>query len=182
VKDSVIRLNPICCSLRQIGALSRALGVVSLTAAVLQGCAPAAPPASTTRLYAIDQQGGAATCSVAPVTLVDGKDAAGTVNVANDGGWCAISVAESGNRPYSAGLLIEQPAHGKVYVHTVGDATRIDYTPDVGFTGADAFGLKFVPGSATLHVAVTVAAGPASVIATPPAPVPPAKPPKRSGT
>jgi hypothetical protein len=155
------------------------LGPVVVTASMLQGCAPPATPVSTTRLYYIDQQGGAASCQVAPVTLADGKEAAGTISVANDGGWCAISVA-AGNRPYAAGLLTQPPAHGKVYVHTVGDATRIDYTPDVGFTGADTYVVKFLPGAPTLRVAVTVTPGPASVVATPPTPVPAPTPPKRT--
>ena len=42
-------------------------------------------------------------------------------------------------KPYSAGLLIAEPMHGKVLIHSVGDNTRIDYTPDVRFAGADSF-------------------------------------------
>jgi len=151
-----------------------ALAIV-LTAAVVAGCTPPPPPqaTSTRRLYAIDQTGAAKTCSVPPVTLTGGQETSATLSVANDGGWCAFTVAAPGSQPYSAGLLAAAPAHGDVYVHSVGDTTRIDYTPSAGFTGTDAFAVKFVPGSPVLRVAVTVTPGPASVVAAPaPAPAP----------
>ncbi len=143
----------------------------------MPGCTPPpAPPASTTRLYAIDQQGAAKTCTVSPVKLMAGQEATATLSVENDGGWCAITVAAD-DKPYAAGLLTATPAHGVVYVHTVGDATRVDYTPDHGFTGADAYTVKFLPGSPSLRVAVTVTPGSASVVAPPPPP--PAAPAKK---
>jgi len=67
-----------------------------------------------------------------------------------------VTVAQSGGRPFSAGLLQTRAQHGRVHVHTVGDNTRIDYTPDTGFTGADSFAVKLVPGNATLTVNVTI--------------------------
>jgi hypothetical protein len=151
-------------------SVSRLLAVFAavLAPAMLEGCTPPpAPPVSTTRLYAIDQQGAAASCTAPPVKLEEGKTVAGILTVANDGGWCAFTVAAPGNRPYAAGLLSTASAHGRVYVHTVGDATRIDYTPDTGFTGADSFAVTLLPGSPVLQVAVTVQPGPAS--AAPPA-------------
>ena len=51
------------------------------------------------------------------------------MKLGNDGGWCAITV-NNGGRPFDAGLLAAAPAHGKVLVHTVGNNTRIDYTPE----------------------------------------------------
>jgi hypothetical protein len=36
--------------------------------------------------------------------------------------------------------------------------TRIDYTPNKGFVGTDAFAVKLIPGDATVRVAVTAAA------------------------
>ena len=77
------------------------------------------------------------------------------MTVGNDGGWCGITIAQSG-QPYEAGLLTIRPTHGRVYIHTVGDSTRIDYTPDSGFTGADTFAVRTVPGNDLLRVAVTV--------------------------
>jgi hypothetical protein len=132
------------------------LGCGLAIAVLLVGCAaPPAAPVSTTRLYAIDQAGAAKQCTVGPVTLTAGKETAATMSVRNDGGWCAISVAQSGH-PYSAGLLATPAAHGKVYVHTVGDDTRIDYTPDPGYAGPDAFTVTLLPGRPALKVGVTV--------------------------
>jgi hypothetical protein len=78
------------------------------------------------------------------------------MSVGNDGGWCAIHVSQAGPHPYDVGLLTARAAHGIVYVHPVGDDTRIDYTPKKGFTGSDAFNVKLVPGNAELHVTVAV--------------------------
>ncbi len=75
--------------------------------------------------------------------------------VGNDGGWCAITVDRNG-APYGAGLLAARPAHGKVLIHTVGDATRIDYTPAPGYAGPDSFTARLLPGESTVRVAVTV--------------------------
>lgn len=77
------------------------------------------------------------------------------MRVANDGGWCAISVQLDG-QPYAAGLLTDPPAHGKVYIHPVGNFTRIDYTPDSGFTGTDSFVVQLIPGNPALRTTVTV--------------------------
>jgi hypothetical protein len=146
---------------------------VLLSLAMLNACTPPPPPVvSNTRLYAIDQQGAAKICTAPPVKLTAGQEAASTLSVENDGGWCAITVAAPGDKPYAAGLLTGTPAHGIVYVHTVGDTTRVDYTPDRGFTGADTYVVKFLPGTPTLRVAVTVTPGSASVVTPPPAPAP----------
>ncbi len=63
---------------------------------------------------------------------------------------------QDGSKPFGAGLLMARPGHGTVVIHAVGDDTRIDYTPDRGFTGSDSFAVKLIPGDATVHVAVTV--------------------------
>jgi hypothetical protein len=130
------------------------------TAALVGGCTPPpAPPVSTTRVYAVDLAGGAKLCTVTPPkpVLVAGKTTAVAMRVANDGGWCAVSVAQAGPHPYDAGLLTGRPAHGTVYIHSVGDDTRIDYTPDRGFAGTDGFTVSLVPDSPVLHAAVMVA-------------------------
>ncbi len=132
--------------------------LIAATALLLQGCQQpevvAAPPGA--RQYAVDQAGGAHVCTVPKPSLVDGKEAAATMAVGNDGGWCGILVARNGE-PYGAGLLAIRPTHGKVYIHTVGDNTRIDYTPERGYIGPDSFTARLLPGNATLKVAVTVA-------------------------
>lgn len=154
-----------------------------VAAAILpMGCAEQPKPVAHTPLpvYQVDLQGGAASCQVTPPApaLADGQQSAATITVANDGGWCAISVAQSGVPnapvPYSAGLLTSVPAHGKVLIHSVGDATRIDFTPERGATGPDAFTVRLVPGNAEIRVSVSVTPGPAS--APPPSPPAPEKP------
>jgi hypothetical protein len=126
-------------------------------AALLQACNTPRQTASGTRLYANDLAGGARLCTVPDVSVTAGKESAVPMIVGNDGGWCGVTVAQGG-RPFAAGLLATRPSHGKVYVHPVGDATRIDYTPDVGFTGSDSFVVRLVPGDGSVRVAVTVEA------------------------
>ena len=128
-----------------------------LTGALVQACAPnAAAPVSRLRVYAADVAGGAKTCFVPQITPASGKTTETAMNLANDGGWCGLPVSQSGPKPYDAGLLTARPAHGTVTIHGVGDATRIDYTPDRGFTGTDSFSVKLLPGDATLRIAANV--------------------------
>jgi hypothetical protein len=125
-------------------------------ACLVQGCAQPRPVASGTRLYASDLAGGAKHCAVPTVSVAAGQESPVPMTVGNDGGWCGITVALPSSQPYSVGLLTARPAHGTIYIHTVGDATRIDYTPDRGFTGTDSFAVRLEPGSSRLRVAVTV--------------------------
>jgi hypothetical protein len=135
------------------------LGVVAAAGLMLQGCTPqqmAAPAAAGARQYAVDQQGAAKTCTApSHPALTDGKETAVTMAVGNDGGWCAIQVSRNG-APFAAPLLMARPAHGKVVIHTVGDDTRIDYTPNPGYVGPDSFTARLLPGDATLRTTVTV--------------------------
>jgi len=138
------------------GAARAGTGFTLAAAALLAGCATPPPPASTTRLYAIDLAGAAKQCTVGPLVPVAGKEVAARMTVGNDGGWCAFTVAQPGPHPYASGLLTEQPAHGRVYIHPVGDDTRIDYTPDAGYIGPDAFIVALLPGRAVIRATVTV--------------------------
>jgi hypothetical protein len=106
-------------------------------------------------MFQADLLGAAKNCSVSEVAPAAGQDAPVTMEVGNDGGWCAITVDNSG-KPFDAGLLVTEPAHGKVYIHSVGDKTRIDYTPNARFTGTDAFAVRLLPGGAVLRASVTV--------------------------
>lgn len=131
-----------------------AVAVIGLAMA-LQGCAQQARPVSSTRLYATDQMGGAKSCAVPKVTPSAGQEAPATMTVGNDGGWCGITVDNAGH-PYGAGLLTSRPAHGRVYIHSVGDATRIDYTPDAGYAGPDSFSVRLLPGNGVIRATVSV--------------------------
>jgi hypothetical protein len=123
------------------------------TAVLLQACAEQPRSGPSARIFAADMAGGAKTCVVPKAAPVAGQEAPVEMKVGNDGGWCGITVS-NGGKPYSAGLLTAPPVHGKVQIHTVGNDTRIDYTPDRGFGGADSFAVKLIPGDAALRVAV----------------------------
>jgi hypothetical protein len=130
---------------------------LALVAVVLQGCAKHEQPAQQhARLFASDFEGGAKTCTVPKLKLEPGKDVSADMQMGNDGGWCGITVAQDG-KPYDTGLLTQLPEHGTVYIHPVGDNTRIDYTPERGFSGADSFVVRLLSGDPTLRVNVTVA-------------------------
>ena len=131
-----------------------------MAAGFLQGCADVRPgaPQSLRRVFAIDVSGGAKLCQAPKLTPTDGQTVEAVMGVGNDGGWCGITAQMSGNKPFAAGLLTARPAHGNVLIHEVGDVTRIDYTPDRGFSGNDAFTVKLVPGAAIIKVTVSVAA------------------------
>jgi hypothetical protein len=128
---------------------------ITATALLLQACAEKPPSAPAVRVFSADVSGGAKSCEVPKVAPVTGQETPVVVKVANDGGWCGITVS-NGGRPYSAGLLVTAPAHGKVLIHTVGNDTRIDYTPGRGFAGSDAFSVKLIPGDATILASVSV--------------------------
>jgi hypothetical protein len=134
---------------------------LAVTAVLLQGCgaekSPPPPEASRARTFAVDQAGAAKSCTAPRPSLTAGKPSDVAMAVANNGGWCGLLVTQAGPKPFGAGLLTVRPAHGKVYVHTVGDDTRIDYTPDFGFAGTDSFTVQLLPGDASVRVAVTVA-------------------------
>ena len=128
--------------------------------ALLGGCshpqpAPSVAAGPQARVYAIDLAGGAKVCKVPPVKLAVGTTTEASMALKNDGGWCAITVARAG-KPYAAGLLTEAPAHGRVYIHTVGDATRIDYTPHLGFVGTDHFSVTLLPDQAVIDATAKV--------------------------
>lgn len=127
-------------------------------AALLAGCTPQAPVAagSNRPVYSIDLSGGARQCTVNPFAINPGRESDANMTVGNDGGWCDIKVHQTGPEPYDAGLLTTEPAHGKVYIHQVGDDTRIDYTPDRGYVGPDSFRVTLLPGRPVIRVAVNV--------------------------
>ena len=120
----------------------------------LSACVTPTPAAigSRTPVYSTDLVHKAASCTVPSVSLEDGKEAIAAMTTGG-GGWCGISVRHN-DQPFGAGLLTQQPRNGAVYVHTVGDDTRVDYTPRSGAAGADAFTVRFIPGDATMRVTV----------------------------
>lgn len=113
--------------------------------------------ASRERVFAADVTGAAKKCEAPSPSVTDGKTSEAALKVANDGGWCGISLSRSG-RPYDAALLTARPMHGRVVVNRVGDTTRITYTPAQRFVGSDTFAVKLIPGDAVVRVTATVTA------------------------
>ncbi len=123
-----------------------------------------------------DLAGGAKTCTVPQAAVLSaGQQVETTMTVDNDGGWCGITVAQSGPKPFAYGTVQSRPRNGRVHIHTVGDNTRVDYIPNAAFGGTDNFAVQLKPGNATMRVAVTVTYTP------PPAPPAPPAPPPRQG-
>ncbi len=133
-------------------------GLALLGAAMLlAGCQDTPQrPASGTRIYHADVTGGAKACTAPTISSpAAGKEVDAAMTVGNDGGWCGVVVDNNG-RAFSAGLLLIRPKHGRVYVHSVGDTTRIDYYPKPAFTGSDSFSVRLLPGEALVKASVTV--------------------------
>jgi len=128
---------------------------IAAAALLLQACAEKPPLGPPIRMFAVDLAGAAKNCTAPQVTPAAGQTTDAALKLGNDGGWCAIAV-NNGGKPFNAGLLTTPPAHGKVLIHTVGNDTRIDYTPQARFDGADAFSVRLVPGDAAIRVSVTV--------------------------
>lgn len=106
-------------------------------AAVLPGCnngqvanAPE-PPFST--------EGIARSCTASTVDPAAGATATATIAVGNDGGWCALTVAETDGMPYATGLVRVRPQHGRIVIERSGNRTLVQYYPAPGYSGTDTF-------------------------------------------
>ena len=137
--------------------LTTMTATLAMTGLLLQACAPQQAAGPGPRLFEADMKGGAKTCETSKAAPVAGKVIEATMKVGSDGGWCGLAV-NNGGQPFDAGLLpaTGHAAHGKVVIRRVGANTRIDYTPEFGFAGTDAFTAQLLPGEASVHVTVTV--------------------------
>ena len=131
------------------GTASLALTAIAI---LLAGCAQ---QAVWNGIFAVDAAGGAKTCVAQPASPPDGQVVLDQMQVSDEGGWCGI-IATHGGQAFDSYLLVTRPTHGKVFAHRVGTKTRIDYTPDSGFTGTDSFAIRMIPGDAMIEGAVTV--------------------------
>jgi len=127
---------------------------LAATGVLLQACAQQ-PSGPGVRMFAADMAGAAKICVVPKVTPIANQETQVAMKVGSDGGWCGITVSNNG-QPYAAGLVVAKPVHGQPFIHTVGNDTRIDYTPDRGVGGSDTFAVKLIPGDATIRVSVAI--------------------------
>ncbi len=137
---------------------ARTIAISCFAALGLSACAQqaAGPAGSRNPVYSTDLAGKAPNCTAPDVALTQGKEATATITTGG-GGWCGIAVTMGGNA-LTAGLLTQAPRSGRVYIHTVGDVTRVDYTPVAATAAAETFVVQFIPGDETLRVTVTGAA------------------------
>ncbi len=146
-----------------MNVIKRTVTVMTVLAgsALLAGCAQEAsrPAAAKLPVYAADVTGGAKVCETPNVNPAAGQTINLSITAGNGGGWCGLSVHQDGVKPFDAGLLTSRPEHGSVTIHSVGDNTRIDYTPDAGYVGPDGYGVTLLPGSSMLRVTVSVVKG-----------------------
>ena len=128
-----------------------------LTGTLLQACAPnSAPAGSRLRVFAADVTGAAKSCEAHEIAPAAGQTIEASMKLANDGGWCGLPAHQEGPKPVRGRPAGVRPGHGSVLIHEVGDNTRIDYTPDRGFSGTDSFAVQLIPGDAKVNVAVMV--------------------------
>ncbi len=111
---------------------------------------PTAAGGSNTPVYSTDMRGKAATCEAPTVQVPNGQTVAATITTSG-GGWCGLLLNHD-NTPYAAALLTQDAKDGHVYIHTVGDFTRVDYTPLPNTRGADAFTITLLPGNGVVQV------------------------------
>jgi len=147
--------------------------IATLAAAIaLSGCAT--KPAPSKQAVDLQNEGIAKTCT--PSTVDPAAAAPATITMTNDG-WCGVFVADKdeankGGQPFSLGLVKARPAHGRVYIQPVNQKTRIEYTANAGYVGADEFTVALrsrtagVPDT-PLRVDVTVTPGEGQPIAAP---------------
>ena len=130
-------------------------------ALALSACANTKPPV----LAAEDPRndGIATTCTPTNPDMKTPGPYTGTITMANDG-WCGVFAVERDGKPFSLGLVRNRPEHGRVFIQKVANATRVEYTPNAGYVGSDAFTVALRSNNAgvqdtPLQVAVTVTRG-----------------------
>ncbi len=114
------------------------LKLIAPLAAVLavSACANTTPPVLADNDPRND--GIAKTCTPTNPDMTKPGPYTGSIAMTNDG-WCGVFAVEKDGKPFSLGLLRTRPANGRVFIQKVANATRVEYTPNTGFTGTDSF-------------------------------------------
>jgi hypothetical protein len=140
--------------------LSYRLLAAAAAAIALQGCASKPPP-----VVAPSEDlniGIAKSCTFTPVQAGPGGGASSSITMTNDG-WCAVRLTEADGQPYALGFIRQRPEHGTILIQKLGGQTRLEYTANPGYVGADAFTAALRPRSGgadtTVQVTVTVNRG-----------------------
>ena len=136
---------------------SATLVVSTALLAVLTGCD--ARNATTVDGGRVSDEGIARSCTASPVDIAAAANVTATMQTSNEGGWCAIRVAERDGQPFATGLVRARPEHGRIVIEKAGTQTRVQYYPTAGYTGADTFTVALrsrVTGAADAMVKVNV--------------------------
>lgn len=111
--------------------------IAPLAAALaLSACAKTAPPVMTADDPRND--GIAKTCTPTNPDMTKPAPYTASIAMTNDG-WCGVFATDKDGKPFSLGLVRARPAHGRVFIQKVGNATRVEYTPENNYVGADTF-------------------------------------------
>ena len=162
--------------------MNKHLIAIAASVLALQGCANqvAAPQVAGEDLNI----GIAKTCTASKADLSATSPTA-TISMTNDG-WCAVRLVEKDGQPFLLGLVRARPEHGRVLIQKLGGETRLEYTADNRYVGADRFTVALrsktqgAPDT-TVQVTVAVTMGDAPV-ATPVAAPEPTTPARRAST
>jgi hypothetical protein len=164
--------------------LNKHLIAIAVTAVAVTGCAaPQVQAPSPTEDLNV---GIAKTCTPTAVDLSAANTTSASITMTNDG-WCALHVKQKDGQPYLLGLVKSNPTHGRILIQKIGGETRIEYTADDRYVGADKFTVALRPTAvnvpdATIQVAVNVSMGEGQALVEPPKAAPAARttPPARS--
>ena len=140
--------------LRRSVSLKQHLLAVTSVLLALQGCANKPVVQADTE----DLSGMATTCDGPTIEPAPASASTAAIVMSNDG-WCAARAAEKDGQPFQLGLVSSRPEHGRVLIHKVFGKTRIEYTPDAQYAGADRFVVALRPreaGAADASVTVSV--------------------------
>ncbi len=140
--------------------MNKHLIAIAASVLALQGCATQAPGP---QVAGEDLNIGIAkTCTASKVDLAAASPTA-TITMTNDG-WCAVRLVEKDGQPFQLGLVRTRPEHGHVLIQKLGGETRLEYSADNRYVGADRFTVALrsktqgAPDTA-VQVAVTVSMG-----------------------
>ncbi len=159
--------------------MNKHLIAMTATAAAVVGCAPQRPaaPAATADLNV----GIAKTCTPSSIDPASGSSGSATISMTNDG-WCAVRTKDKDGKPFKFGLVKAKSQHGRILIQKIGGETRVEYTPENNYVGADRFSVALASNEpntpdSTIQVTVNVSLGegmtpPAPVASTPARPAP----------
>lgn len=144
---------------------------IAATAFAVTGCTQ--QPAQVAQAAQESNDGMAKSCVASAVDFGTGNAASATITMTNDG-WCALHVKDKGGEPFKFGLVKTKPQHGYIFIQKIGGETRIEYTAENRYVGADKYSVALVSNQSgtpdsTIQVAVTVNRGEG---VAPPAPEP----------